>query len=128
MRSNLEKRRHVRYACAGMAEIGIAGDRPKILGAVIEVSLVGCLLAVESCESLEKGALVDLKCEIDGRSFRALGRTQSVRSPSRLGIRFAGVDMLGEHQLLALLNELAVRRARDVPVKKILFAKEKHQA
>jgi hypothetical protein len=128
MRSNLEKRGHVRYDCAGIAEISVAGDQPKIVGAIIEISMVGCLLAVQSCESLEKGSLVDLKCEIEGRSFRALGRTQSVRSPSRLGIRFAGVDILGQHQLQALLNDLAGRRSRKKETPKILAVKQKHQA
>jgi hypothetical protein len=128
MRSKQEKRRHVRYACAGMAEIAVAGDQPKVLGAIIEISLVGCLLAVQSSETLERGALVDLKCEVEGRSFHALGRTQSVRSPSRLGIRFAGVDVLGEHQLHALVSDLAARRARNPPAPKILAAKEKHHA
>jgi hypothetical protein len=127
MGTSVEKRRLVRYACAGIAEISVAGDQPPILGAIIEVSLVGCLLALDSRETLEKGALVDMKCMVEGRTFRALGCTQSVRSPSRLGIRFAGVDMLGQHQLQALLNELAGRRSRN-PAPKILATKTKHHA
>lgn len=105
-----ERRRNVRFGCAGSARIiCLPSDGILVPARIRDLSLGGCNVQTEL--PLESGRLVDILVRVNSCSFRAVGCIKMVGARSIAGLQFSRLSSGGENILQELLRELARQHA-----------------
>lgn len=117
--AGFERRGSPRYACAGDAQVRVPFGGPAFAGRLLNLSLGGCYVQMES--PFELGRLAEVTLRVNKLSFRARGKvvfSESFRSDpgdarprSGMGIRFTGMSEGGRRRLRELIEEFAHTRA-----------------
>lgn len=104
MESAPEVRRYPRFDCTGAVELtGPHSARPR-KGKLLNLSIGGCFAQTDW--PLDVGTRVEIRLELSGLCFRALGEVRMVDSRGGMGIEFAGMSARGRQRLAELIAEL----------------------
>jgi hypothetical protein len=101
-----ENRSHPRMDCAGTASVLITPGEPVCLAGVVDLSVLGCLLAFHEPLTLERDALVELTFCVNNLPFRVRAQAKSIRSNTRIGFEFPQLRDRIKLQLEDLIEEL----------------------
>ncbi|HET7442668.1 MAG TPA: PilZ domain-containing protein [Terriglobales bacterium] len=99
-----EVRRYPRFDCTGAIELtGPHSGRPR-KGQLLNLSIGGCFAHTDW--PLDVGTRVEIRLELTGVCFRALGEVRMVDSRGGMGIEFAAMSARGRQRLAELITEL----------------------
>jgi hypothetical protein len=104
--SHTENRRHVRFYCAGSAEVYLTPEGEPQAANVGDLSIEGALLIFEKEQRINRGTILELAFSVNNLPFRVRGEVMVVRSPTTLGLRFALLSHRVRFQLVDLIEEL----------------------
>lgn len=106
-----EVRRYPRYDCTGAVELSSPHTGRPLKGKLLNLSIGGCFAQADW--PLEVGTRVEVRLELSGLSFRALGEVRMVDSRGGMGIEFGGMSAGGRQRLGELIAELEEGSAVD---------------
>jgi hypothetical protein len=100
-----ERRRYLRFNCAGVAQIWQDGDEHAVTGRVNEISMGGC--HVEIMSPLRTGAGVRLQLEVNRRAIRLHGIVRTSQPAYGMGIEFIRIAPVEAEKLHRVVLELS---------------------
>jgi hypothetical protein len=110
-----ERRKEARYVCFG--QVKLDRTRPGIIlrGRVVDLSLGGCLIQMQSPVDVCPGASVELTIQAKGTPLRMMGSIKSAgeQSSGLIGISFTRLSSRGRFELKELIAELGASHARN---------------
>lgn len=110
-----ERRKEARYVCFG--QVKLDPTRPGVIlrGRVIDLSLGGCLIQMQSAVDICPGAAVELTIQAKGTPLRMMGTIKSAgkQSSGLIGISFTRLSSRGHFELKELIAELGATNARN---------------
>jgi c-di-GMP-binding flagellar brake protein YcgR len=104
-RQRQERRRYVRYNCAGTARFWEEGNELTLTGRVNEISMGGCY--IEIMAPLRVGALLRLELELKLRTIRVHGVVRSSQAASGMGIELTRMTPFEAEKLHRVIAELS---------------------
>lgn len=110
-----ERRKEARYVCFG--QVKLDPTRPGVIlrGRVIDLSLGGCLIQMQSAVDICPGAAVELTIQAKGTPLRMMGTIKSAgkQSSGLIGISFTRLSSRGHFELKELIAELGATNAHN---------------
>lgn len=112
----VEKRRHPRYICGGIAEIRASSTiKAPLCGNILNLSASGCRLLLDDPGNLHLGLIVHIDFTVNRRWFLIRGEIRFLperTEPGQLavGIEFMSMDARTQERLMELIGELEGRQ------------------
>ena len=110
-----QKRRHPRMECSGNASLHLLGEGIDFRGKIIDLSLEGCLIALEESAGLKVDAVVELSFSVRQLPFRVRAQVKVMRSPLLIGFHFLMISGRASGQMGELIEELSDERLQQMP-------------
>lgn len=85
---SVERRRHVRYAVEGDAEVLLADGSVIFRGRILDISLSGCLIATSARLRMAAGTPVEMVFRANGVMLRTTATVRALRSGVGAGFSF----------------------------------------
>ncbi len=117
-----ERRRHVRFPCAGVAQVWEGGNQYAVTGRLNEISMGGCY--VEMMSPMRARTAVRLELEIDGHSVRLEAVVRTSQPAFGMGLEFTRVappELEKLHRVVAVLSGQALPAETALPSSADLF-------
>lgn len=102
-----EWRKSNRYDCMGEAEVILSPAKPALAASVLNLSMGGCLVALDKPVQLELDEAVEVLFNVNHTMLRLFGTVRSIRSEYEFGVQFLVGSRLVRWQLEELTQELA---------------------
>lgn len=99
-----ERRKHVRYPCAGEALVCQCGSDVSLEGQLSDISLGGCYL--DMMNPLPSETEVELTLRVEPRQIQGRGRVRASRQGFGMGIAFTEMSPGDQSTLKELIQEL----------------------
>ena len=100
-----ERRKHLRYPCAGEAEVRVRGSEVSLQGQLSDVSLGGCY--VDMMNPLPAEIDIDLNFSLGEIQISVQGRVRTSRQGFGMGIEFSQIKTEERTKLEELVSLLA---------------------
>jgi len=109
-----ERRKEPRYLCFGQVKLNRLPGAI-LTGRIIDLSLGGCLIAMQRPAPLSQGSVVELTIQTRGTALRMIGIITFLgrQAPRWMGISFKTLSKRGQSQLTELIAELEAIPAPD---------------
>ena len=104
-RRHQERRRYVRFNCAGTVRFWEEGNQVVLTDRVSEISMGGCYIAMMS--PLRIGAVLRMELELDSRIIRVHGVVRTSQIASGIGIEFTRMTPFEAEKLHRVIGELS---------------------
>jgi len=108
-----ERRRALRHACEGTAEVSVLGGALRFTGRIRNLSATGCCVSTDVVFSLERGTQVEILLTVDGVHFRVAGGVRSNHKVRGVGLEFMGVSKRCAHLIQELIADLEAKAQRE---------------
>jgi len=109
-----ERREHPRYTCTGRVTLGQVDSHSHQSGAIVDLSVGGCLVRLQNPASFETHSTLELNFQSGYHSFRATGITSRHEEAGHLiAILFQKLNIRARIDLLDLLTHLESSSSRD---------------
>ena len=99
------RRRHVRYACEGRAEVFLPHGGLLLRGKILDLSLSGCFIETPAL-TLERGTRVEVFFVARRMQFRVSGHIAAVSRKRGAGVAFQNLSPRLARQVADLVREL----------------------
>ena len=109
-----ERRRHIRYAVDGDAEVLLADGSQIFRGSILDISLSGCFIETKARLRVPVGAPVEMVFRANGVMLRTAATVRAVRAGKGAGFLFDSLSERMEAELQSLIEALDLARP-DVP-------------
>jgi c-di-GMP-binding flagellar brake protein YcgR len=110
-----QKRKHPRVSCSGEASVHFFGDGMSSHARILDLSLEGCLIALEAPIEVKPDAVVELSFSVKQLPFRVRAQVKVVRSHTTLGFQFLQINRRGRSHQLELMEELSEETMQQMP-------------
>jgi len=107
-----ERRRHVRYAVDGDAEVMVADGTLLFRGNTVDISLSGCFIATSARLALEPGTPVQMVFRAGHTTLRMSATVRAVRPGTGAGFLFGMMSSYMQAGLEGLIVEMQRRAGR----------------
>lgn len=109
-----ERRKEPRYLCFGQVKLNRLPGAI-LPGRIIDLSLGGCLIAMQRPAPVSQGSIVELTIQTRGTALRMIGVITFVgrQAPRWMGISFEKMSKRGQLQLAEVIAELEAIPAPD---------------
>jgi hypothetical protein len=109
-----ERRKEPRYLCFGQVKLNRLPGAI-LPGRIIDLSLGGCLIAMQRPAPVSQGSVVELTIQTRGTALRMIGIITFLgrQAPRWMGISFKKMSKRGELQLMEIIAELEAIPAPD---------------
>jgi PilZ domain len=117
-----ERRRHVRFPCAGVAQVWEGANQYAVTGRLNEISMGGCY--VEMMSPMRARTAVRLELEIDGHSVRVEALVRTSQPAFGMGLEFTRVappELEKLHRVVSVLSGQALPDESALPCAADLF-------
>jgi hypothetical protein len=101
-----ERRVKPRLHCKGVARIAIPCVEAKIAGTLLDLSVSGCCIGLDSPMPAIENPRVEVLLTLKGISLRVAGIVRHIKSGNRAGIEFVEVTARRVEDILTLFKEL----------------------
>ncbi len=123
-----DQRQHPRLACEGTAEVQLLEDSSGVSARILDLSVEGCLVELDSPLPLKQGLSVEITFTVMQLPFRVRAEVRALRAAQTIGFKFPMLSARIRSQLEDLIGELDEDHAKRQANLKTTASRRSHNA